>query len=272
MMYLIVGRSGTGKDTLREALEKKGWTSVKSRTTRPPRNETEDTHVFLTEEEADAMWDHAVATTTINGYRYFATDEDIETSDIYIIDPRGVEELTTNLPNMAFAVVYLNSDEDSRRIMAIRRSDNPLKERDVFDARNKSESDMFEDFEKTLRQAFDTVENGVLTNENFGMKPNVIYIAEYTNDYQQKTMDDIVRKIMTQKTRHENVKRIIMEAANHDIITIDDDNMIDAMGTDGTPKKMSLDVAAAALVSDPGLFGQITLELLKSETLEDALK
>ena len=52
MKLLIVGRTATGKDTLREALEKHAnMTFVKSYATRPRRFENEDTHIFITKNE-----------------------------------------------------------------------------------------------------------------------------------------------------------------------------------------------------------------------------
>jgi hypothetical protein len=71
-MILIIGRSGSGKDFLARELAKNGLSQVKSYTTRPPRYEGEDTHIFISAEEASRT-EGKIATTVINGYEYFAT-------------------------------------------------------------------------------------------------------------------------------------------------------------------------------------------------------
>lgn len=89
-IYLIVGRSGSGKDTVVDYLCKHyGYKRIVSYTTRPPRN-ARDKHIFVTDEEFDRL-KNIVAYTEYNGYRYCATAEQVEDADLYIIDPAGVE-------------------------------------------------------------------------------------------------------------------------------------------------------------------------------------
>ena len=89
-IYLIVGRSGSGKDTVVDYLCKHyGYKRIVSYTTRPPRN-AQDKHIFVTDEEFDRL-KNIVAYTEYNGYRYCATAEQVEDADLYIIDPAGVE-------------------------------------------------------------------------------------------------------------------------------------------------------------------------------------
>ena len=65
--------------------------SIESYTTRPPRYEGETGHIFVTDKEYEAMKDDMVAYTVFNGCRYWATNKQVEDSDIYIIDPAGVK-------------------------------------------------------------------------------------------------------------------------------------------------------------------------------------
>ena len=98
MKTLIVGRTAHGKDYLRKILEDSfGWKFVKSRTTRPPRYEGENTHIFITNEEADNTPEsEIIAKTQIGDIRYFATKEDLDNADGYIIDPNGVDFCVRN--------------------------------------------------------------------------------------------------------------------------------------------------------------------------------
>lgn len=71
--------------------KKYGMKSIESYTTRPPRYEGETGHIFVSDEEYETMKDDMVAYTVFNGYRYWATNKQVEDADIYIIDPAGVE-------------------------------------------------------------------------------------------------------------------------------------------------------------------------------------
>lgn len=111
--YLILGRSGSGKDSLVDALcEKYGCVKLKSYTTRPPRQWEKDTHIFVNEDEFDnVMNDHndVCAYTYFNGHHYCATADQVKNSDFYIIDPAGLDGLKE----------YLNQYNEKLNIIAI---------------------------------------------------------------------------------------------------------------------------------------------------------
>lgn len=55
-IYLIVGPSGSGKTTIANELKATyGYKAVESYTTRPPRYEGERGHIFVSDEEFDAL-------------------------------------------------------------------------------------------------------------------------------------------------------------------------------------------------------------------------
>ena len=153
MKFLIVGRTATGKDTLASILTYKyKWSFVKSMTTRPKRYETEDTHVFISEEDANAVsLDDKVAHTEINGYQYFATKEQVQESDAYIIDPKGVKVLLEKMPEENFLIVYIRPvDRDIQKLNGINRVDNVEQESKVFEKRYNAEDEQFTEFENLL--------------------------------------------------------------------------------------------------------------------------
>ena len=149
-MICIVGRSGSGKDYLANEFAKLGYKVIKSYTTRPKRNENEDTHIFITPEEAKTFTDK-VAETTINGYEYFATFEQVKNNDIYIIDPEGLKPLTKNINGREpIYIIYVYSDFDERKEKAISRSADKEKELEVFMKRHQSEDEQFCQFEECI--------------------------------------------------------------------------------------------------------------------------
>jgi len=149
MLICIIGRTGSGKDYLAKKLEEKGLKQIKSYTIRPKRNENEDTHTFITKEEANEITDK-IAVTEINGYEYFATYSQVKDNDIYIIDPNGLKVLSENLKDEKMLVVYVKADDDERKNRAINRADNKEKELEIFNKRNESENEQFTEFENLL--------------------------------------------------------------------------------------------------------------------------
>lgn len=147
-ILLIVGRTCTGKDTLAHELEKAGYVAVKSYTTRPRRYDGEDTHIFITAKEAASIVDK-VATTTINGYEYFATRKQLEQCGLYIIDPNGLYELIRNCPDVEFLVVHVTADFNTSLEKAVIRSSNQH-EAEIFKKRYASENTQFAAFEECI--------------------------------------------------------------------------------------------------------------------------
>lgn len=166
MQLFIIGRSGRGKDTLANYLaEKKGMKVLKSYTTREPKFEGEDSHIFISEDEVD-NYPNKVASTVLNDTIYFATQEQYDDSDIYIIDPYGFDELMKKCPSDDYTLVYVDADEDVAREHAMVRGDKP----EVYDKRVRKEDADFKAFEERLDR-----------NEVTG-----VVIFRYKNDYNKE--------------------------------------------------------------------------------------
>jgi len=189
MKILIAGRSGTGKDHLGRLLKEQGLSGVKSYTTRPRRSEDEDTHIFITPEEAAACRDKA-AVTSINGYEYFATEQQVEKADYYIIDPKGIRDVTKAMPDTCFMVIYLEADPEERMQRAVARAENPEEEKGIYLERAKAEDEQFSQFEFMLKcMHSEDYENWL------GMIPNICTVAVCQNRYDEDEMLEVAGRM-----------------------------------------------------------------------------
>lgn len=95
-LILLIGKSGSGKSTIAKHLaDTYGLRILESYTTRPRREPNEDGHTFVTKDEYDAL-QNKVAETYFDKHYYCATKEQVDTADIYIVDPNGYFRLQDN--------------------------------------------------------------------------------------------------------------------------------------------------------------------------------
>lgn len=142
-LYLIIGRSGTGKTTVVEELEKRyGYKSIQSYTTRPKRYENETGHTFITKEEFDKKT--MLAYTKFNGYEYGVDADLLSQGDLYVIDIPGVRYLQqSNLLSKKLITINLRCNQDDLIKNMIHRGDS----KDMIESRLRNDEIMFADEE-----------------------------------------------------------------------------------------------------------------------------
>ena len=256
MKILIVGRTGTGKDTLKEILEKNfNWKFVKSMTTRPRRHPDEDTHIFLTKEAAAAYrQEDKAAWTEINGYEYFTTKQQVEECDAYIIDPKGIETLSATMPDEQFRIVYLVAiDEATRQTMALKRAANPETEINIYKARNASEDDQFTAFEEMLH------------NKNLNY-PNCQTFTQFKNTFVKSDMEQLAVQLELSRRFLRNVEYIITDLITANIMRHDDAGnpvmLTDSKDAENSEFVMPIGQLADCLEQSPTLLGDMTIKWL----------
>ena len=144
VILCLMGKTASGKDTLANKLcERTGLRQVVSYPTRERRTNEGDTHIFISDKEYQALEDSGrIATfTQIGQYKYCCTIDQLYESDVYVIDPIGVQRLRElNLPNLRLVTVYVNTPDDVRKERALsKRGDDKL----TFMKRDMAERDQF---------------------------------------------------------------------------------------------------------------------------------
>ena len=145
-LYLLIGRSASGKTTIANILEEKyGYQSISSYTTRPQRYEGEVGHIFIDDEAFDQLGELA-GFVEYNGYRYGTTMQQVDEADVYVIDPIGAEYLLEKYINRPICIIYFDASIPTRIHRMIYRGDTDrvivcrLLQDEEYDWQNKLES------------------------------------------------------------------------------------------------------------------------------------
>lgn len=149
-LLCIMAESAAGKDKLTNMLcERNNFSAILSHTTRPRRINEGETHVFVTDNIYNQMFQEGqvAAHTVINGFHYWCTKDQLYNNDVYVIDPIGVETLKSlNLPNLRLVTVYINVPEEVRKERAMSRGDDI----NTYRSRSLSERQQFRDMKKNM--------------------------------------------------------------------------------------------------------------------------
>lgn len=166
-IFCIVGESGSGKDTIVNNFialhpEYKVVTSYTDRPIRPSEVEGRE-HYFVSPDKfndiLDTRTDDIVAYTQIgeNGYRYCALTDDLDKSDIYIIDPKGIEYLKDNFEyRYNIVIIYIDASYTTRKNRVLSRGD----DLETFVTRQNNESSMFREFRREREYNY-IIDNGI---------------------------------------------------------------------------------------------------------------
>lgn len=117
-LYLICGKSGSGKTYVADKLhDERGYSILKSYTTRKPRHESDDDHIYVSVSDYYATKEtgEIAAATYFEHNFYWATRDQLNPSELYVIDKDGIESLKElDGFNRQVVVIYIDTSEDVR--------------------------------------------------------------------------------------------------------------------------------------------------------------
>lgn len=234
MKFIIVGRTGTGKTEMADALARIGGLKIlKTTTTRAPRDDADrKRYNFITPEEADKIGAKYLYT-KIGDVEYFCSDKDLQTCDVAILDPDGVQDITALLEDEVIQIIYMHVDPDNDEVNArfetalskrIKNSDNPEQTRIAISSKRQDENERFLKFEELI---FDEVHiNGderlPLQRKLFldtRFHDRVVSIHDYKNDFNITSLNRMALGLVTIHRQFKNLKTIMEQCVGLGILS-----------------------------------------------------
>lgn len=179
-VFLIVGESASGKDSLVNKLcEETGLKQLKSYATRPRRDGEGETHIFISPEDVKEYVNDMIAYTCIAGNEYFSTVKQLYDSDVYVIDPKGVDYMKfitqyKSITDVRFITIYINTPPEFRKERALnQRKDNP----EVYYQRVLDEQEQFTNFKACGK--FDYVISNVDFDKAYKILDKIVEVEYY---------------------------------------------------------------------------------------------
>ena len=147
LKFLFIGRTASGKTAISKAVcERMGLKRLISYSTKPQGKKSDEDydHIYVRDEDLHRYEDDMAAYTEIDDFKYFSTFEQIENSDVYVIDPNGLDKLKIKCGNKYdFVEIYIRTPQKIAEQRAKMRGDK-LKE---FKQRWVSENKEFTEYE-----------------------------------------------------------------------------------------------------------------------------
>ena len=173
-LFCIMGRSASGKTSIvKEICRRNHMKMLQSYTTRPRRVDDDldfHDHIFISKEEVEKYINDMVAYTKIGEYEYFATVQQLQDVDFYVIDPPGYKELVSGrwpcMKDIEVIPIYISCEKTIMEERAKERGQDMEK----WLQRYNDEDERFTEFEKKMladchvvynNSDFDRVVNGM---------------------------------------------------------------------------------------------------------------
>ena len=141
-LYLICGKSGSGKTWIVDKLHNEyNYKVLKSYTTRPKRHPSDNDHIYvsLSNYYIDKANDVIAADTYFNKNFYWSRHTQLLESELYVIDKKGIETLVSSENiDRKFVVIYIKCSEEKRIEHMRMRGD---KQKDIYERLSNDEKE-----------------------------------------------------------------------------------------------------------------------------------
>lgn len=145
MKTIIVGKTASGKDYLKNRLKQRGLKASVNCTTRPVRDDEQDgvDYHFLTDEEfkEGIKQDLFIEYEKFNNWYYGTPVDEFEKSDVMIMNVNGVNQLSPNIRQQCM-VIFLDIDAETRKMRLNEREDS----NDSIERRMHADDEQFKQF------------------------------------------------------------------------------------------------------------------------------
>lgn len=182
-IYLFVGESGSGKTTICDALAQDGLKQIWSYTTRKPRYENEPGHIFVDHYPQNTR---CVAYTKFDDCEYWATHEQVDECDTYVIDPAGLEWFLGRYNGEKQPIVfYIATSRRTRRRRMKARGDS---REDIY-RRLHHDSEAFADFRDAAYHCSDTLPLTIVIDNNSDDDSGLNAVRHYIEFFEEGDCD-----------------------------------------------------------------------------------
>lgn len=145
-MIVLIGHSGSGKDTAIQAFQEMGFKTIVSYTTRPPRDHEVEgmAYHFISEEEFLKKVDSGFFAENVEyrGWHYGIAKEDCLNDRVVIVEPKGLSQLR-DIFGDNIKVIFLQLSEGMRRERLHARGDDP----EEIERRIRTDRELFSNFD-----------------------------------------------------------------------------------------------------------------------------
>lgn len=210
-IYLLIGKSGSGKSTIAKMFEERyGYKVLKSYTTREQRNFKDNDHIFITKEQyEDFDKEDMVAYTYFDENHYFATKTQVDNSDIYIIDIKGLLEIQQKYKGRKkLKSIYIDVSPEVLNQRMLLRGDSlknikrrVLHDKENFDISNIKFDLVVSNNSSDIEDAFGAIQRFIALNECcYPEFKRIIYLSHpYGNKISNKTKLERFQKFLIDK-------------------------------------------------------------------------
>ena len=252
MKLLIIGRTASGKDVLREALEHEGLSFARSYTDRPRREGEGDTHRFVSASEMDRLMPDLVLTTAVGEYRYGIERADFDIADGLVVDPGAIDEVAELASDDVIVLAYMSPVDGARQRVAALARDG---DESTLEARLEAEDERFAAFERRLDEK--SVPSATI---------------RIVNDYEPATVEGAVQEVLANRRMLRRLARVVGTLRDHGVFVSSPDGFhISVVMRSGETCDMSPETVALSLLGDlegegSQVLAELVLDYLKLDT------